>query len=66
MGFKNDRHVTGFAGPGDGGFREGYRPEGDGLAQAKYAASFGKKPASGTKARLGRIGRVLRRLLWEF
>jgi hypothetical protein len=66
MGFKNDRHSTGFAGPGDGGFRDGYRPELDSLAQAKYAAALEKEGTSATKARLARIGRVLRRLFWEF
>jgi hypothetical protein len=66
MGFKDDRHATGFGGPGTGGSREGYTPEIDGLAQAKYAAALDKESTSPTKARLGRVRRVLRRLFWEF
>jgi len=67
MGYNHDRHSTGFAGPGHGGFRDGYRPELDSLAQAKYAAALDKEGTSATKAGLGaRIGRVLRRLFWEY
>jgi hypothetical protein len=65
MGFKDDRHATGFGGPGTGGIREGYTPELDSLAQAKYAAALDNDGTS-TKRRLGRIRRVLRRLFWEF
>jgi len=66
MGFKDGRHATGIGGPDDGAVRAGYRPELDSLAQAKYAAALEKEGTSATKARLGRIRRVLRRLFWEF
>jgi hypothetical protein len=62
MGFKDDRHATGFGGPGTGGIREGYTPELDSLAEAKYAAELDREATSARKPRLGRIRRVLRRL----
>jgi hypothetical protein len=65
MGSKDTRHFTGSAGS-EGGVRDGYRPELDSFAQAKYSAALDKDPTSATKGRLARIRRVLRRLLWEF
>lgn len=65
MGQKDDRHITGFAGPGDGGVRPGYVTEPDSLAQAKYAASLQGKRTSPPTGVLGRIGRFLRHLISE-
>jgi hypothetical protein len=63
MGSKDTRHFTGSVGS-EGGVRDGYRPELDSFAQAKYSAALEKDPTG--KGRLARIRRALRRLLWEF
>ena len=66
MEFKDNRHFTGFGGPtGEGGVREGYKWEPDGLAQARYAALRAKKEKVGPEGPLARIGRILRHLLSE-
>ena len=67
MGFpKDDRHVTGSVGGSTGGVREGYKPEHDSLARAKYASQLEGEAATAKPGRLARIRRALRRLLWEF
>jgi hypothetical protein len=65
MGSKDTRHFTGSVGS-EGGVRDGYRPELDTLAQAKYSAALEKDPTAANKGRFARIRRPLRRLLWEF
>ena len=66
MGLPKDRrHFTGSAGAAHGGVRDGYTPESDSLAQAKYASQL-DRDATGKQGRLTRIRRALRRLLWEF
>ena len=65
MGSKDTRHFTGSVGS-EGGVRDGYRPELDSFAQAKYSAALDRDPRAATKGRLARIRRALRRLLWEF
>ena len=67
MGFpKDDRHVTGSVGGSTGGVRDGYRPEQDSVAQAKYKSELEGAAAAGEPGRLARFRRFLRRLLWEF
>ena len=63
MGSKDTRHFTGSVGS-EGGVRDGYRPELDSFAQAKYSAALEKDPTA--QGRIARIRRALRRLLWEF
>lgn len=65
MGSKDTRHFTGSVGS-EGGVRDGYRPELDSFAQAKYSAALEKDPTAVNKARLARIRRFLRRVFWEF
>jgi hypothetical protein len=63
MGYKDDRHITGFGGPAEGGVRDGYRPESDGLAQAKYGAQREKQGRAAPEGRVARIRRLLRHLV---
>jgi hypothetical protein len=64
VGNKDNRHFTGFGGPGgEGGVREGYKWESDSLAQAKYDAPQETQATRATEGRLARIRRVLRHLI---
>lgn len=66
MGNRDNRHFTGFGGPGgEGDVREGYNCESDSLAHAKYDAPQEKQGTRATEARLARIRRVLRHLISE-